>query len=292
MKFSALFLALFILVPGAQNAFSGPVGVVASIFPLADVARNIGGELVETDILLTPGRGPHSYEPTPGDMRKIAKAHIVLMAGFGLDDWAVKLVKSAGKEGQTLIDLSKEVNNPIRSRGRKGDGSVNPHYWLDPSIMVAVARSIGSALIHARPEKRDEITGRMEEYIKALKTLDREIEEILGADGSGKNYVSFHNAWAYFARRYNLNQIGVIKNSHGKEPSAKHIVRLIEKIKNHKVYAILIEYQSSPGVSQTVADEADVKLVQVDPIGGAPGRESYIKLMLWNAKRFKEALNR
>ncbi|VAX22632.1 hypothetical protein MNBD_NITROSPINAE02-1874, partial [hydrothermal vent metagenome] len=215
MNFIRFLLALLITVTGAQPAISQPVGVIASIFPFADVARNIGGELVETCLLLAPGRGPHTYEPTPGDMRKVGKARIVLMAGFGLDDWVIKLARSASPEGQRLIDLSREVKRPIRSAGRKGHGAVNPHYWLDPSIMETVARSIGNALIDALPEKRDVLTRRMEEYIKALKKLDREMEDILGGDGIGKNYVSFHSAWAYLARKYKLNEVGVIKNSHG-----------------------------------------------------------------------------
>lgn len=280
--------AVLLLLTG--QAWAGRMEVTATIFPIADAARQIGGDAVTVHTLLPPGRGPHTFEPTPGDAKRIAASRIVFMSGFGLDAWLDGVIASAGADDADVIDLSRGVLRRITGGHDHGHdhGEVNPHYWLDPAIMADVADLIAGALSKRLPERAGEIGRRAAEYRKSMMALDAAIADKLSSARAG--FVAFHGAWDYFAARYGLKMVGVIEESPGREPSARRIAQLAEKIKRTGAKAVVVEPQFSPKLGETLAREAGVAVVEADPVGGGPGRDSYEKLMMYNADRFYEAL--
>jgi ABC-type Zn uptake system ZnuABC Zn-binding protein ZnuA len=251
---------------------------------------------VEVEILLKPGQSPHTYEPSPGDMKWIERADVVVMAGFGLEVWLDKLLKASPKKGRLEMDVSKAVKNPIsgdphdEAHEGHGHGSINPHYWLDPDIMADAALLMGEKLAERLPEESKAILSRANSVAAELKALDSEISRRLSGAWLGRDFVAFHNAWPYFARRYGLRVAGVIETAPGREPSAQHIVRLVNEIKRSKAKAVMVEPQFSQRLGQMLASEAGVKTAVVDPIGGSPGAQNYFDLMRNNSARFEEAL--
>ncbi len=287
-SFYSILAALIVLIT-ANSALAAPkVKVVTTIFPLEDITRQVGGSLVEVHNLLAPGQGPHTFEPTPGNVKKIAEADIVALAGYRLEIWLARLLNAASKEGRVEVDCSKAVKVPIRGSG--GHGHENPHYWLDPVIMEDVVGLIANALAKARPSDADYFMRRATRLIGELVKLDKDIATLLGQKGMSKSYVAFHNAWGYFARRYQLQEIGVIESAPGREPSAKWIAELSAMIKTKGVKSVLVEPQFSPRLGETLARETGARVIVVDPVGGVKERKSYIDLMRWNASQFAKAL--
>jgi zinc transport system substrate-binding protein len=278
------------------SASSAPLKAVVTIFPLGDLLKRVGGNLVDVEILLKPGQSPHTYEPSPGDMKWIESSDVVVMAGFGLEAWLDKLIKASPKKERVEMDISRVVKNPISSDPHEeaheghAHGSINPHYWLDPDIMGAAAMFMGETLASMRPSESKAIFKRVNSVVAELTALDSEISKRLSQPGLGRDFVAFHNAWPYFARRYGLRVAGVIETSPGREPSARHILNLVREIKRLKANAVMVEPQFSPRLGQTLASEAGVKTAVVDPIGGSPGAQSYFELMRNNTARFEEAL--
>lgn len=283
-------LAAVLLLTG--QAWAQRLEVTATIFPVADAVSRIGGDAVAVHTLLPPGRGPHTFEPTPGDAKRIAASRIVFMSGFGLDDWLGGIIAAAGSGGADVVDLSRGVSRRItggHDHGHDHDhGTVNPHYWLDPSIMADLADLIAGALAKRLPDRAGEIGGRAAEYKKSMMALDAAIADRLSSVRAG--FVAFHGAWDYFAARYGLEMVGVIEESPGREPSARKIVQLAETIKRTGARAVVVEPQFSPRLGEALAREAGVAVVTADPVGGGPGRDSYEKLMMYNAGKFYEAL--
>ncbi len=297
-------LRLLLLVAASLSFFtplsatSAPLKAVVTIFPLGDLFKRVGGDLVDVEILLKPGQSPHTYEPSPGDMKWIESSDMVVMAGFGLETWLDKLLKASPKKGRLEMDISRAVKNPIsadphdeahESHGH-AHGFINPHYWLDPDIMASAVMLMGEKLAERLPAESKAIMSRANSVAAELNALDSEISRRLSGPGLGRDFVAFHNAWPYFARRYGLRVAGVIETAPGREPSARHIVRLVEEIKRSKARAVMVEPQFSQRLGQTLAQEAGVKTAVVDPIGGAPGGKSYFDLMRNNTARFAEAL--
>ena len=290
----ALVSAVYVFT--AFPVFAAPLSVVATIFPLADMARQVGGDAVVVSVLLKPGQGPHTYEPTPGDVRAIEQADVIVMAGFDLEHWLEGLLDMTTNPERTVITCSDAVRNPIKSRhtskGGHEHGAINLHYWLDPSIMADAALMIGEKLASRMPSEAEAFRRRAKTLAEKLEKLDKEVAARLSRPGLGREYVAFHSAWEYFAARYGLKQVGVIETSPGRKPSAKHFANLVDQIKKYGASAVLVEPQFSPQLGRTLAKEAGVKVVTVDPIGGVAGRNSYIELILWNTGQFEKALTK
>lgn len=297
-------LRLLLLVAGSLcfftplSATSAPLKAVVTIFPLGDLFKRVGGDIVDVEILLKPGQSPHTYEPSPGDMKWIESSDVVVMAGFGLETWLDKLLKASPQKSRLEMDISKAVKNPISAEPldeaheshAHAHGFINPHYWLDPDIMANAVMLMGEKLAERLPAESKAIMSRANSLAAELNALDSEISKRLSGPGLGRDFVAFHNAWPYFARRYGLRVAGVIETAPGREPSARHIVQLVKEIKRSKARAVMVEPQFSQRLGQTLAQEAGVKTAVVDPIGGSSGGKSYFDLMRNNAMRFEEAL--
>jgi zinc transport system substrate-binding protein len=107
-----------------------------------------------------------------------------------------------------------------------------------------------------------------------------------------RKYVAFHPAWSYFARRYGLEEVGVIQESPGREPTPRHIENLIRAIEAFGIQAVFAEPQLNPTAAEAIAAEAGVKVLILDPLGGPdlPGRDSYIGLMEYNLEIMRRAM--
>lgn len=323
---------LLIATPGCDNAEPEPLeeitslNVVTTIFPLADMAKELGGNKVNVSYLLPPGASPHTFEPTVEQARLVSEADLFIFIGAGLDDWAVKLAESAGA-GLILLDLSSNTSllqaasykDLEHSGDRKDDhdqddheheeehlaadashndddhdhGPDDPHFWLDPVIVRdAIAPAITSALLLLAPDDEAYFNELSESYGQELSLLHEEIESKLSSV-QNRRFIAFHSAWQYFAHRYNLEEIAVIALFPGQEPSAGWMAELIELAKDNSINAIFSEAQFPPALAERIAEESGLNLLELDPLGGPgiEGRENYIGLMRYNLNMFLEGFS-
>jgi zinc transport system substrate-binding protein len=286
--------------------------VVTTIYPFADFIRQVGGEKVNVVYLLTGGASPHTYEPTVEQARLVSEAQLFIYCGAGLDDWAVGLAEAAGPD-LILLDLSTKVqlldsalyNRPDESEHHEENehhedaddhehdhGPADPHYWLDPLIVRdSIIPAIHEELLQLNPTDEEYFNNNLEQYRNELTLLHEEIASaalVFRRD----NFIAFHSAWQYFARRYNLREVAVIADFPGQEPSAGWLVELVELIQREDVAAIFAEPQFSAALAESIARDSGVPVVVVDPLGGddLPGRESYLKMMRFNLDLFRSAM--
>ena len=383
-RLAGLLLAIVVsLWIGAHPALGSdaPVGVVASVLPIAFVAQEVGGDRVKVDVLVPPGASPHTFEPVPSDMVKLQRARLFLRVGAGLDAWSDKLrgAAPAGLETLTLIGVpgmkplegghdhdhghgkkpamehddhgheekhaekhddhgheekhaekhddhgheekraekrddhgheekhamkhddhghdekhaKKEDDHGHReSHAEEQAEGINPHFWLDPiRIRDAVVPVIVEHLVEADPAGKDYYEKRGKDFHQRLTALDIQIRREL-AKAKGRKFVAFHSAWPYFSERYNVEEVAVVQEFAGEEPTPKEVAALVQGARAAEIRSILVEPQLSPRVAQTIANEFGGGTVMVDPVGdpGDPARSTYEKLMLFNARAFVEAL--
>ena len=265
------------------------VRVVATIFPLADIVKQVGKDNVEVVTLLPPGASPHTFEPTPAQIRDVANADVCVRVG-GLDAWTAKLLAARGI-GMTVVTLTEGLKL-LASTDTLDSHGLDPHVYLYPILVRDHAvRLIVDALDQAAPDLRPAFERGAAEFRTALTALDADIRAAL-APLPNRGYVAFHSAWRYFGLRYNLNEVAVVETFPGKEPSAQEIVALVKKARAAGVHAILVEPQFDPRIAQQIAREFGGTAVWVDPLGGpdVPGRRHYIDLMHFNAQAFAQGL--
>jgi zinc transport system substrate-binding protein len=300
------------LLPGQPRAAApaGPLPVAATIVPLGDFCHRIGGDLVQVQVLIPPGASPHAFEPAPSVMARAAQARVFVLIGAGLEPWADKLLHSRGRDGLVVVEAARgiplltdahhhhheEAEKPVPA-GEHHDEEAhdrhpagNPHIWLDPVLAQEICRKIAAAFIQADPAHRTQYEANLKEYLVALAALEQEIQQ-RARTWRLRDYVTFHPAFAYFARRYDLHEVGTIEAAPGREPTPRHLKDLVAAIRRYGIKVVFAEPQLSPRVAEVIAREAGVKVLMLDPMGGAPPYGSdYLKLMRHNLAALDEAL--
>lgn len=272
------------------------IAVAVSIDPLADLARRVGGDRIEVLTLIPPGASPHTYELKPSQVARVARARLLVLNGVGFEFWADKLVKAVDNPALEVVDTSKGIpilesgdQEEADHRGEHDHAGGNPHIWLDPRQAMVQVRHIRDALVRADPDHaavyRTNATG----LLTALENLDREI--VAEVEGwRRRQFIAFHPAWVYFARRYNLEQVAVIEASPGREPSPVELARIVETAKRIGARAIFAEPQFSPKAVETIAQESGARVLFLDPLGSTLIDRGYVAMMRYNVAQMASVL--
>lgn len=264
---------------------SDSLQVVASILPLADFARQVGGDRVHVEALIPGGASPHTYELTPAQLKAVARARVLILNGIGLEFWADKVVSSANNPDLAVV----RVNDGIKVLGGDEDSpGGNPHTWLSPQRALLHVERIRDAFAKADPEGAGAYRANAERYIGELRVLDREIRAAIPGLSS-RRFISFHAAWAYFASDYGLEEAAVVEQRPGQEPSPAEIADIVRKAKEIKARAIFAEPQFSTKAAEVIAEECGARVLLLNPLG-APPDFRYLDLMRSNMKQIVEAL--
>ena len=306
VRILVLFIFVFSAVQlQASEGLGEKVQVIASIFPVADMVRQVGGMYVDVTTVIPSGASPHTFEPRPSLLKKISTERVFFMIGAGLELWAGKFVRLSKNqiyivklsEGVSLIRLSEHIHDELEYHhgaadiANSGSGLANPHIWLDPEIAKSMVKKIISVLCKVDNRHMKYYDKRGAAYLDKLKELHVLITSTVEKFKIRK-YVCFHPAWDYFARRYALESVGVIEAAPGRHPTPRSIQNIIFLIKQQNIRAVFAEPQLNPKVAEVIAKEADVKVLFLDPMGGPniKGRNSYFDLMKHNLKVFQEAM--
>jgi zinc transport system substrate-binding protein len=283
---------------------TGKISVAASILPLGDFCRKIGGDRVEVHVLVPPGASPHLFAPPPAAVAQATSARVFVYVGAGLDPWATRLLKAQKNPGQVVVEATAGIPliQEVGEHGFEAPGAGehekaehryeggNPHVWLDPVLAQDICRRIAKALIRVDPAHKNTYEVNLAQYMGQLEDLDRDIRKTV-ATFRHKGYVCFHPAYEYFSRRYGLREVGVIEVAPGREPSPGHLQKVIAAIKKTGVRAVFAEPQLSPRVAEVIAQEAGVKVLFLDPLGGRPPYgNDYLQLMRLNLAILAQAM--
>jgi len=272
--------------PGNKSTQTTLPKVLAVESFLADITKNVSGSRLEIDTLVPLGLDPHSFEPSPGDIAKIAESDILITNGAGLEEWLKDSITGAN-EKIIIVECSKGLE------GLKGD----PHFWLDPNLAKVYVQNIRDALIESDPQGKDLYNINAEKYTARLIELDKWVVEAVKKIPEGKRLlVTNHESFGYYADRYGFKVIGTIipGSSSASSPSAKEISELIEKIKATGAKAIFLETGSDPKIANQVARETNIKIVTelythsiTELDGPAP---TYIDMIEFNTNEIVESL--
>ena len=275
-------------VPAAQQ----PIKVAASIFPLADIVRQIGGKRVIVATLLPAGASEHTFEPSASQIRQVAEVSLYVRVGAGLDGWADKLIASARQKpltvtatsGIRLLVVAEQQLLPEKGGDADHHDGDDPHVWLDPILVRDhLLPAVTEALAQLSPADASYFRANSKNYALALTRLDRELRSSIDRLPR-KGFIAMHGAWAYLAKRYGLTQVAAVEPFPGKEPSARYLVQLVNIARKQGVTTIFAEPQLPPKGAQVIAAEIGGKVLLLDPLGGEglDGRDSYLGLMRYN----------
>lgn len=280
------------------------ISVVATFYPLADFARNVGGDFVDVVTVVPAGIEPHDYEPTPRDILKAYEADIFLINGAGFDAWAEKIRGELESRGVKVIQMSDlvtllpgshEEHEEAEEHEEEHEESVfDPHFWLDPLLVEKQIQAITQALSERDPLHQAEYASQSSAYLMKLQTLDDAYRSSL-ATCRLDTVVTSHNAFAYLAKRYGFKTISVAGLSPEAEASPRRLAEIASIVREKGIRHIFFETLVSPKVADTLAQEVGAQTLVFNPLEGLTEEErlagvDYLAIMKTNLDNLVIAL--
>lgn len=248
------------------------IQIIATIFPIYDMSRNIGGDKVQVTMLLPPATDAHNYELKPGEIVKISKADLFLYLNMELENWAHKVIAATTSgtkllpvetgSGITMLPLS--VNHEHEGEaGHHHASKFDPHIWLDFSNACKMVDNIAAALVKIDQRNSGYYLKNAAGYKNKLTSLDNKYRTELTNCQSRTILHAGHRAFAYLANRYGLSYYSVYNVSADSEPEPQKIMALIKQIKDTKTRYIYSEDLINPRLAQTIAKETGAGLLKL-----------------------------
>lgn len=281
---------------------SGGVQVLASFFPLQYVAEQVGGDLVSVESLTPPGAEPHDLELSPAQVDQVGRADLVVyLSQFQA---AVDDAVEANPPGH-VVDAAQDTELHAAEHTEDGEehaddehgedehdhGSLDPHFWLDPSRLPAVADDVAAQLGELDPDHADEFEANARTFAQAMTDLDDEYAAGL-ATCESRTIVTTHEAFSYLADRYDLEQVGISGIDPEGEPSPARLAEVGDVVRDEGVTTIFFETLASPKVAETLADELGVQTAVLDPLEGlTDDTQDYVSVAKTNLETLRTALS-
>jgi zinc transport system substrate-binding protein len=271
--------------------------VIASFYPFAYVAEQVGGDHVDVENLTSAGGEPHDLELTPRQVADLTEAALVIYEhGFqpGVDD----AVEQAELSDEAALDVADVVSlHPAdEAAGHEGEeheheGDLDPHVWLDPTAMRQIAEATAERLGDLDPDHRQDYERNLRRLVGELQGLDRAYETGLAAC-ERRTIVTSHDAFGYLAERYDLEQIPIAGIDPHAEPSPSEQAEIADLVREDGVTTVFTETLVSDDVAESIADETGATVATLDPIEGLSddtADESYLTLMRSNLETLRQA---
>lgn len=292
------------------------IKVVATFYPLQELAKSVIGDLGEVRVIVPAGTEPHDFEPTPKDVKDLYAADLIVLNGAGMDPWAEKLVPELTKKGVGVLVLAQSVDlitggshhhehateethgaeayEEAQHEHEEMEDGFDPHFWLDPVIAQGLVRDMTQVLITRFPSKQSALVERSEIVIQKLQALDDAYRSGL-MSCTHDEVVTSHNAFAYLAQRYGFQTHALTGLSPEAEPSAKRLAEIAAEAKEEGIKYIFFETLVNPKLSETLAREVGAETLVFNPIEGVTATEqaagvNYFSLMEANLAALRKAL--
>lgn len=282
----SVLIAAAVLVIAAHARANDRLAVVTTTTDLRSLVEAVGGDRVSVVSLVPPHLDPEDYQPKPQDVARLKQARMVVRVGLDFDVWLDRLLQQTGigRRDPRYMDASFAIA-PLEVRGATvgpGDGhahgSGNPHYWLDPKNAEIITGNILEALVRVDPHNAFAYEANRFAF---LKRLDGKLTEWEGklAPFAKVPLVSYHNTWAYFARRFRLDFVGFIEPRPGVPPSPSQLSSIIKTIQVRKVPIIVRASHEPERHAAFVAKRTNIAIaVLAASVGALPEAVDYLSL--------------
>ena len=263
--------------------------VVATIPVLADMARNVGGKLVEVHSAVPPGVDAHSYQATPGDSVIISQADLTISNGAGLDDFLLPVFRSA-RPGHAVHVVASD-GLAIRSPGGQSLNGLDgdPHFWQDPLLAIRYVEQIRRGLAQVDPGNAARYEKQAQNYTTRLRQLDEKIGGLLDRVPPGRRIlVTHHQAFSHLAERYGWQTQPLSPGDAG-SVTPEAILRVSQTVTKAALPSVFVEPRFRSSALEQVARDAGTR---VSPIYAGLGEKAntYVEMMQFNARSLADNL--
>lgn len=273
------------------HSVQAKLDVVATTPDLGSIVREIGGDLVEIEILARPKEDAHFVSARPSFIVKLNKADVLVEGGAELEiGWLPALVDQArnrkivpGAPGRIVCSQGVQMLEiPATLDRSRGDihAAGNPHYLIDPLNAKIVAEHISGTLCKLEPQSCATFESNLKRFSNEIDIKLNEWRNLL-KPYSGRRVVSYHNSWPYFSKRFGIKVDLFLEPKPGIPPSPSHLAEVVSQMKSDKITVIMVDPYINRRTAETAARFTGATLVDVAQFpGGVKGTDGgYIQLL-------------
>ena len=253
-------IALLSVACTTQKSGDNEKTIFVTIAPLQHLAEELTCGDFSVELLVKQGASPETFEPTSSDIARLSDAELVFSTG--LISFEHSLTHNIGAR---VVDLSEGITTlggTCSHHHCNHSHGIDPHIWTSPRELRTMVGNMHRALMSHYPDstKYNDAAGRI---IARLDSLDSHCQTRLG-DGTKRAIMIYHPAYTYLAHNYNIEQIAI--ENEGKEPTAKHLIELVERGRQMGIRTIFHQPQYSASKIRSIADELNAQIVVTDPL--------------------------
>lgn len=287
----------------AKNEESnGKLNVYASVYPIYDFTKKIGGDKINLSMLTKPGEEPHHYEPSSDDIKNLSKADLFIYNGAGLESFTDKIIESnpdlktcQASEGVDLIkathdhdhdhDFCQNSDDANHNHNHENEnnhnheakenhssheeehhhGMYDPHTWLSIKNAKIEMENIKNKLSEIDPDNASYYQKNFDKYAKMCDDLDKEYSQKISVLPNRVMVVS-HQAFGYLCGDYGLSQVPIKNISNEDEPDAQTMAQIIDYIKKNNIKYICVEEMTSTKIADTIKAETGAQIKVLSPV--------------------------
>ena len=268
------------------ETYDEKITVVASFYPLFDFTKAVSGDKINVELLIPNGVEPHDWDPSIRDIENIQKAEMIVINGMGFEGWLDRFltINTAAK----IIDTSAGIQATDVDDNDEHQFQ-DPHIWLNPVFVKSQVQSISDALQELDPDNAPYYQTNTDVYLKKLDALDSDIRN--GLSSCKSDFVTYHNAFSYFASEYGLRQHAVIdSNDPHAEPTPKTFENVIELAKSLDIDVVFTEEGIDQRTLEVISKEINGRIAVLSPIEIGLENSDYIQRMETNLSNLRDAL--
>lgn len=284
---------------GSDTATEGRPVIVTTVAPITSIVSSVVGDRATVTGIVPEGSDSHTFEPKPSAAEVLSKADVVYMNGLQLEEPTKKLAQANLADGAEVVELGTQAIPESEylydfSFPRSG-GKPNPHLWTDPPLAKRYAEIVKDDVSKRDPKNADYYDTNYQRFAAQVDELDAAMRTSFKTIPN-RRLLTYHDAYAYFAKTYDWKVVGAIQVSDFEDPTPKEVASLVGQVKREKVPAIFgSEVFPSPVLKQ-IGREADARYVDVlrdDDLPGEPGEpeHSWMGLMRFDFITMTEALD-
>ncbi|NJL62552.1 MAG: zinc ABC transporter solute-binding protein [Methylacidiphilales bacterium] len=274
--------------------------VVTTFLPMYWFTKAVAGDAANVETLIPPGAEVHEYQATPENVKAISSADMLVKNGLGLEEFLEDTVKNAQNSKLKQIDASKgiqalnqisPVEKAVKEQGHEHEhehAEGNPHVWIDPILAKQQVTNIRDGLIAVDPANKATYAANAAAYIQELDNLNGEFQQVLQKTPNC-TFITFHDAYPYLAKRYNLKQVAVVEIPEDKL-APDDIQKVVNTVKKYKVKTLLGEPGTDNKLLNSLSKDLNLTLQEIDSLeSGEQDPQYYFQAMRKNLKTLESA---
>ncbi|MBW3614159.1 MAG: metal ABC transporter substrate-binding protein [Actinobacteria bacterium] len=278
----------------------GRLRIVSTVAPITSIVSAVVGDAADVSGVVPEGTNSHTFEPAPRTAKLLSQADVIFVNGLKLEDPTLQLAESNKSERTRIVKLGDRVLPPqdyiFDFSFPRSEGKPNPHLWTDPGYAKRYAEVVRDTMVSVDPPAADRYRSNYAAFAADVDELDAALRTALATvPPERRKLLTYHDAYAYFARTYGWEVIGAIQVDDFGDPTPREVARLIEQVKTAGVPAIFGSEVFPSPVLARIGEEAGVAYVDVlrdDDLPGRPGEpeHSWLGLMRFDYLTIVRAL--